>query len=46
MLLPDFPVEFWSVKIFEAVANSVRRFIYFDERSLLLEQQMTCVGVG
>jgi hypothetical protein len=34
MLLPNFPIEFWSVRIFEAVANSVGKFIFFDEQSL------------
>jgi len=34
MLLLDFPVEFWSKHIFVAVANYVRKFIFFDERSL------------
>jgi hypothetical protein len=30
MLLPDFPIEFWSATIFEAIANSVGKFIFFD----------------
>jgi hypothetical protein len=34
MLLPDFPIEFWSVRIFKPVANSVGKFIFFDEQSL------------
>jgi hypothetical protein len=34
MLLPNFPIEFWSVRIFEAVANSVGKFVFFDELSL------------
>jgi hypothetical protein len=34
MLLPDFPIEFWSVRIFEVVANSVGSFVFFDEKSL------------
>jgi hypothetical protein len=34
MLLPDFPIEFWSIRIFEAVAKSVGKFIFFDELSL------------
>jgi hypothetical protein len=34
MLLPDFPIEFWSATIFEAIANSVGKFIFFDSASL------------
>jgi hypothetical protein len=34
MLLPDFPVEFWSAAIFKEIANSVGKFIYFDSDSL------------
>jgi hypothetical protein len=34
MLLPDFPIEFWSTTIFEAIANSVGKYIFFDPESL------------
>jgi hypothetical protein len=34
MLLPDFPLELWSLPVFEAVANTVGRFVYFDLCSL------------
>jgi hypothetical protein len=33
----DFPIEFWSVRIFEEVANSVGKFIFFDEHFASLE---------
>jgi hypothetical protein len=34
MLLLDFPIEFRSIKIFKAVANSMDKFIFFYESSL------------
>jgi hypothetical protein len=34
MLLPDFPIKFWFIWIFEAIANSFGKFIFFDELSL------------
>jgi hypothetical protein len=34
MLLPDFPLEYWSIWVFEAIANSVGKFIFFDELAL------------
>jgi hypothetical protein len=34
MLLPDFPLDYWSIRVFEAIANSVGKFIYFDELAL------------
>jgi hypothetical protein len=39
MLLPDFTLEFWSIQIFEAIANSVGKFIYFDELSLCMHNK-------
>jgi hypothetical protein len=34
MLMSDFPIEFWLEKIFEAIAQSVGKFIFFDEQLL------------
>ena len=34
MLLPDFPLEYWSIRVFEAIANSIGKFNFFDELSL------------
>jgi hypothetical protein len=34
ILLPDFSLELWSVRIFIDIANSVGRFVYFEEKSL------------
>jgi len=34
MLLLDFPIEFCSVASFEAIANSVGKYIFFDPDSL------------
>jgi hypothetical protein len=34
MLLPDFPLELWSLPVFEAIANTVGKFVFFDSRSL------------
>lgn len=34
VLLLDFPLELWSLTVLEAVANSIGRLVYFDDRSL------------
>jgi hypothetical protein len=39
ILLPDFPIKFWSISIFEAVANSMAKFVYFDETLLRIHKK-------
>jgi hypothetical protein len=39
MLLPDFPLEYWSIRVFEEIANSVGKFMFFYE--LVLQRHNT-----